>query len=163
MKYTEDKRYPEQGTKGRCAVSSRNNVICLLLFVVGLLMFGGGVYGLVSLSKASDAFGHATGVIDELSYKREYRYRKMRTRWEMRISYETERYGKTYISERCYLPFRSEGDSIDVLYNPNNPYDVRIPGDERCVWFTLLGVGLLCMSGVWLMLRPRHRADCQVL
>lgn len=159
MKYTTDEGYSEQGTEGRCAVSSRNTVICLLLFVVGLLMLGGGVYGFVSLSKASGALGHATGVIDKLSYKREYRHRKRRTHWEMRISYETERYGKTYISEKCYLPFRSEGDSIEVLYNPDNPYDVRIPGNERCIWFTLLGVGLLCMSGVWLMLRPQRQKE----
>ena len=72
-------------------------------------------------------------LIDKFSYKREYRHRKMRTHREMRISYETERYGKTYISEKCYLPFRSEGDSIEVLYNPDNPYNVRIPGDERCI------------------------------
>lgn len=159
MKYTTDKRYSEHGTEGRCAVLSRNKIICLLLFVVGLLILGGGIYGLVSLSKASGALGHATGVIDKLSYKREYRHRKRRTHWEMRISYETERYGKTYISEKCYLPFRSEGDSIEVLYNPDNPYDVRIPGNERCIWFTLLGVGLLCMSGVWLMLRPQRQKE----
>ena len=148
MKHTKGKHYQEQGTEGRCANASRNRVVCLLLFVAGLLMLGGGVYGLVSLSKASDSFGHATGVIDRLSSKREYRHRKIRTRWEMRISYETERYGKT-------------GDSIEVLYNPGNPYDVRIPGDERCVWFTLLGVGLLCLSGGWLMLRPQRQAGRQ--
>lgn len=72
MKYTTDEGYSEQGTEGRCAVSSRNKIICLLLFVVGLLILGGGVYGFVSLSKASGALGHATGVIDKLSYKREY-------------------------------------------------------------------------------------------
>ena len=161
MKHTKGKHYQEQGTEGRCANASRNRVVCLLLFVAGLLMLGGGVYGLVSLSKASDSFGHARGVIDRLSSKREYRHRKIRTRWEMRISYETERYGKTYVSEKRYLPFRSEGDSIEVLYNPGNPYDVRIPGDERCVWFTLLGVGLLCLSGGWLMLRPQRRTGRQ--
>lgn len=161
MKHTTGKHCQEQGTEGRCANASRNRVVCLLLFVAGLLMLGGGVYGLVSLSKASDSFGHARGVIDRLSSKREYRHRKIRTRWEMRISYETERYGKTYVSEKRYLPFRSEGDSIEVLYNPGNPYDVRIPGDERCVWFTLLGVGLLCLSGGWLMLRPQRRTGRQ--
>ena len=124
MTHTKGKHYQEQGTEGRCANASRNRVVCLLLFVAGLLMLGGGVYGLVSLSKASDSFGHARGVIDRLSSKREYRHRKIRTRWEMRISYETERYGKTYVSEKRYLPFRSEGDSIEVLYNPGNPYDV---------------------------------------
>lgn len=82
-------------------------------------MLGGGIYGLVSLSKASGALDHATGVIDKLSYKREYRHRKRRTHWEMRISYETERY----------------------------------------IWFTLLSVGLLCMSGVWLMLRPQRQKE----
>lgn len=162
MKHTTETHDNERGADREFMKSARNKIICLLLFVVGLLMLGGGVYGFVSLSKASGAFGHATGVIEKISSKREYRHRKMRIHTEMRISYETERYGKMYVNEECYWPFRSEGDSIGIIYRPDNPYDIRVPGEERCIWLTLMGVGALCLAGVWLMLRPQRRADRQI-
>lgn len=137
----------------------RDKFICFLLFGVGILLIGGGVYGFMSLTQASKTFVHTTGVVKSLRSEREYRHRKMRIRHHMQISYETEQYGQMYASTESYWPFRREGDSLEVLYHPDRPHDIRLPSNERCIWVTLLAVGLLCMVGFWLLLKSRRRLE----
>ncbi len=139
--------------------SLHNKMICLLLFLIGTLMLAGGVYGWTSLARFSKTSIRTTGVINTIRSERKYRFRKMRIRREMRISYRTEKYGSLYVSKKCYLPFRSEGDSLEVLYDSGNPYDVRIPGDERCIWTVMLATGVLCVAGGWLMRKSHHRLE----
>lgn len=139
--------------------SIRDKFVCLLLFGAGILLTGGGVYGFVSLAQASETFVHTTGVVERLRSERKYHHRKMRLHWEMQISYETEGQGRMRVWEDSYLPFQKQGDRLEVLYHPDRPNDIRLPGNERCIWATLLVVGLVCMAGFWLMLKPRRRTE----
>ena len=48
-----------------------------------------------------------------------------------------------------------QGDSLQVLYHPERPNDVRLPVQEYWLWGTLLAVGLLSAAGAWLLVRRK--------
>lgn len=135
--------------------SSSSKAICLVLALVGLLLLAGGIYGCWSLAQASRTYEHTTGVIKDVRSERVYRHRKRRTDWKIQINYDAGRYGQLHTTVEHFLPFYSKGDSLQVLYHPERPNDVRLPAQEYWLWGTLLAVGLLSAAGAWLLVRRK--------
>lgn len=72
-----------------------------------------------------------------------------------KINYDAGRYGQLHTTVEHFLPFYSKGDSLQVLYHPERPNDVRLPVQEYWLWGTLLAVGLLSAAGAWLLVRRK--------
>lgn len=133
--------------------STSSKTICLALALVALLLLAGGLYGYWSLAQASRTYEHTTGVITDIRSERVYRHRKWRTDWKIQINYDAGRYGQLHTTVEHSLPFYSKGDSLQVLYHPERPNDVRLPAPEYWLWGTLLAVGLLSAAGAGLLVR----------
>lgn len=138
-------------------MSLRTKFICLALVLLGVLLLGGGGWGFASLAKASKTFEYATAVVRDVRYERVYRHRKMRTDREVHISYDTGRYGELHTTLKYARPFLSEGDSLAVIYPPDRPRDIRLPGEESWLWGTLLAGGLFCLAIAWEVMRSRRQ------
>lgn len=123
-----------------------------IFFLIGLLaglgLLAGGTYGFVSLSEAADECLRTTGVVDRVSRKRVYRYRKIRSEYDVSLRYNTTLYGDVYTSFNFYIPFvLDEGDEVSVLYNPRLPHEIRLPGLEKTLYGVCVGGGALLLAG----------------
>ena len=74
----------------------RNQIIALLVLVVGIFLFGGGTVGLYSLYTASQNYERTVGVVRNFQTKSIFRYRKM--------IYESRMYILQPDMERCLFP-----------------------------------------------------------
>lgn len=139
--------------------SLRYKFVCCLLALGGIVLLGGALYGFGSLYQAYSSYEHTVGQIRKTRTERTYRHRKMRFKHEMELGYPTADYGELRVSKEYYRPFRREGDELTVLYHPDRPRDIRLPGEECWIWSAMLVCGLVCAGGAWAMLRPDRRKE----
>lgn len=124
-----------------------SQLIAILLLVVGVCLFLGGVAGLGSLYMASKDCESTTGVVKKYDRKRVYRHRKIRYESTMLVSYSTPKYGEMHVYKKSYCPFREVGDELTVWYDRNRPEAIRLPVSESILFGTLVVFGVLCTYG----------------
>lgn len=137
----------------------RNQIIALLVLVVGIFLFGGGTVGLYSLYTASQNYERTVGVVRKFQTKRIYRYRKMRYESRMQVVYPTTRYGEMSVSKISHWPFRSVGDKLTIWYRPDRPHEIRLPKSECMLWGSLVVLGLICIYSGIIIWRISGTAD----
>lgn len=125
----------------------RLRAISLLMLVAGAFLLLGGVVGFASLYTASKEYESATGIVQDVQSKVEYRHRKRRYKNKMQISFPTLKYGEQRITCESYWPFRSKGDELTVWYHPDRPWESRLPGSESVLWGVLVASGVICIYG----------------
>ena len=104
-----------------------SQLIAILLLVVGVCLFLGGVAGLGSLYMVSKNCESTTGVVKKYDRKRVYRHRKIRYESTMLVSYSTPKYGEMHVYKKSHCPFREVGDELTVWYDRNRPEAIRLP------------------------------------
>lgn len=107
-----------------------SQLIAILLLVVGVCLFLGGVAGLGSLYMVSKDCESTAGVVKKYDRKRVYRHRKIRYESTMLVSYSTPKYGEMHVYKKSHCPFREVGNELTVWYDRNRPEAIRLPVSE---------------------------------
>ena len=75
------------------------------------------------------------------------RHRKVLTKCEILLRYDTHRYGELSVLKEPILSLWGKGDEIRILYHPERPREVRFPVCEKWLWSILLVGGVVCVGG----------------
>ena len=122
----------------------------LIFLLLGMGLLSGGLWGALSLAKASEKCLRAPGIVKRVSHERVYRPRKMRTVSTTDVHYETERYGTLTLTLDYSLPFlMDEGDEVTVLYPADRPREARVPMAEGLLYGLLSVLGAGCVWIGW--------------
>lgn len=127
------------------------------LMKVGAILFGlafiiAGVIGI----RQDDTFLPAKAVIQSMERTYEAMDSNETDTWEVMVAYSVD--GKDYVSD---LGQKKDdftvGKEIDILYNPNNPEGIVLPG--KTIWFIFMiaGAAVAVIAAVLLVRDLRNR------
>lgn len=120
--------------------------IGIILFVVGIGLLVGGVYGWQNFKRISQEYSQTTARIESIEKYYDHSAGKKHLHHWVTASYEVE--GKQY-KERLnfYSSMMKVGEDINILYNPHDPLQVRSLDFEPFIYLALLlSGGLLLIS-----------------
>ena len=127
------------------------------LMKVGAILFGlafifAGVIGI----RQDDTFLPTKAVIQSMERTYEAADANETDTWEVMVAYSVE--GKDYVSDLGQKKDDfTEGKEIDILYNPNNPEGIVLPG--KTIWFIFMiaGAAVSVIAAVLLVRDLRYR------
>ena len=127
------------------------------LMKVGAILFGlafiiAGVIGI----RQDDTFLPTKGVIRSMERTYEATDSNDTDTWEVMVAYTVE--GKDYVSDLGQKKDNfTVGKEIDILYNPNNPEGIVLPG--KTIWFIFMiaGAAVAVIAAVLLVRDLRNR------
>ncbi len=133
------------------------NYLVMAILLIGMVLLLGGGYGLYSIRQAEKAYESTVGIVKRVDYKRVRRHRKVLTKCEILLRYDTHRYGELSVLKKpafqevtrqdLKVRAQSKGDEIRILYHPERPREVRFPVCEKWLWSILLVGGGVCVGG----------------
>lgn len=123
------------------------NYLVMAILLIGMALLLGGGYGLYSIRQAEKAYESTVGIVKRVDYKRVRRHRKVLTKCEILLRYDTHRYGELSVLKEPILSLWGKGDEIRILYHPERPREVRFPVCEKWLWSILLVGGVVCVGG----------------
>ena len=124
---------------------------------VGAVLFGlafiiAGVIGI----RQDDTFLPTKAVIQSMERTYEAMDSNETDTWEVMVAYSVD--GKDYVSDLGQKKDDfTEGKEIDILYNPNNPEGIVLPG--KTIWFIFIiaGAVVAAVASVLLVMDVRNR------
>lgn len=127
------------------------------LMKVGAILFGlafiiAGVIGI----RQDDTFLPTKAVIQSMERTYEAADANETDTWEVMVAYSVD--GKDYVSDLGQKKDDfTEGKEIDILYNPNNPEGIVLPG--KTIWFIFMiaGAAVAVIAAVLLVRDLRNR------
>ena len=127
------------------------------LMKVGAILFGlafiiAGVIGI----RQDDTFLPTKAVIQSMERTYEAMDSNETDTWEVMVAYSVD--GKDYVSDLGQKKDDfTEGKEIDILYNPNNPEGIVLPG--KTIWFIFMiaGAAVAAIAAVLLVRDLRNR------
>ena len=127
------------------------------LMKVGAILFGlafiiAGVIGI----RQDDTFLPTKAVIQSMERTYEAMDSNETDTWEVMVAYSVD--GKDYVSDLGQKKDDfTEGKEIDILYNPNNPEGIVLPG--KTIWFIFMiaGAAVAVIAAVLLVRDLRNR------
>ena len=127
------------------------------LMKVGAILFGlafiiAGVIGI----RQDDTFLPTKAVIQSMERTYEAADANETDTWEVMVAYSVD--GKDYVSDLGQKKDDfTEGKEIDILYNPNNPEGIVLPG--KTIWFIFIiaGAVVAAVASVLLVRDLRNR------
>lgn len=87
----------------------------------------------------------------------DHKQKKMKTRHDVYVSYETEE-GEYYTYEKLgyYSSNMSEGQNISIYYDPENPSDIRSKSGSKLMIYIFGGLGIVFLPlGIILLTRKK--------
>ena len=114
------------------------NYLVMAILLIGMALLLGGGYGLYSIRQAEKAYESTVGIVKRVDYKRVRRHRKVLTKCEILLRYDTHRYGELSVLKEPILSLWGKGDEIRILY---------FPVCEKWLWSILLVGGVVCVGG----------------
>lgn len=136
----------------------RTKLLSYLLILIGLAILGGGIYGLNSILQAENTYEHTIGIVKDVSSKKIYKYRKRKIEYEILILYNTDKYGElTYRLNSSIFFFLRKGHKMDLLYHPKLPHEVRLPIYEKTLWISLCALGIIIITGTYILVIRRNK------
>ncbi|MCC8170589.1 MAG: DUF3592 domain-containing protein [Parabacteroides sp.] len=132
-------------------ISYLKRIVYTLVCVIGLGVAGGGSYGFYRLHEVEQYYVPVTGRIKSIVEHKEYRRGKRRVYYDVTVSYPVGN-----VSYEAPLNIQSSfmevGDPVAILYNPENPDEIREAESEKVVYGTMMGCGLILLLSDWLLL-----------
>lgn len=127
------------------------------LMKVGAILFGlafiiAGVIGI----RQDDTFLPTKAVIQSMERTYEAMDSNETDTWEVMVAYSVD--GKDYVTDLGQKKDDfTEGKEIDILYNPNNPEGIVLPG--KTIWFIFMiaGAAVAVIAAVLLVRDLRNR------
>ena len=127
------------------------------LMKVGAILFGlafiiAGVIGI----RQDDTFLPTKAVIQSMERTHEAMDSNETDTWEVMVAYSVD--GKDYVSDLGQKKDDfTEGKEIDILYNPDNPEGIVLPG--KTIWFIFMiaGAAVAVIAAVLLVRDLRNR------
>ena len=127
------------------------------LMKVGTILFGlafiiAGVIGI----RQDDTFLPTKAVIQSMERTYEAMDSNETDTWEVMVAYSVD--GKDYVTDLGQKKDDfTEGKEIDILYNPNNPEGIVLPG--KTIWFIFMiaGAAVAVIAAVLLVRDLRNR------
>lgn len=127
------------------------------LMKVGTILFGlafiiAGVIGI----RQDDTFLPTKAVIQSMERTYEAADANETDTWEVMVAYSVD--GKDYVTDLGQKKDDfTEGKEIDILYNPNNPEGIVLPG--KTIWFIFMiaGAAVAVIAAVLLVRDLRNR------
>ena len=127
------------------------------LMKVGAILFGlafiiAGVIGI----RQDDTFLPTKAVIQSMERTYEAMDSNETDTWEVMVAYSVD--GKDYVSDLGQKKDDfTEGKEIDILYNPNNPEGIVLPGTTIWFIFMIAGAAVAAIAAVLLVRDLRNR------
>lgn len=126
-------------------------IVYTLVCVIGLGVAAGGSYGFYRLHEIEQYYVPVTGRIKSIVVRKEHKKRKSRTYFDITVTYPVGN-----VSHEAPLNIHSSfmeiGDPVAILYNPENPEEIRQAESEKVVYGTMIGCGLILLLSDWLLL-----------
>lgn len=80
------------------------NYLVMAILLIGMALLLGGGYGLYSIRQAEKEYESTVGIVKRMDYKRVHRHRKVLTKCEILLRYDTRRYGELSVLKEPILP-----------------------------------------------------------
>lgn len=92
-----------------------------------------------------------TGRIKSIVAHKESRQGRTRTYYDVTVSYPVGQVAHEALLN-SHSSFMEVGDPVALLYNPENPGEIRQVDSEKVVYGTMIGCGLILLLSDWLLL-----------
>ncbi len=126
-------------------------IVYTLVCVIGLGVAAGGSYGLYRLHEIERYYVPVTGRIKSIVAHKASRKGRTRTYYDITVSYLVGNVPHE-APLNIHSSFMEEGDPVQLLYNPENPGEIRQVESEKVVYGTMVGCGLILLLSDWLLL-----------
>lgn len=127
-------------------------MVLVTLFVIGLGMIAGGLWGVSNLKRIDKEYISTTAKIEKINKHTRRSNRKNYTTYEVIITYVANE--KAYRGKlNSYNSFMRVGDSLQLKYNPRRVTDIRSVETENLLFMVMIIAGTIVLISTLFMPR----------